>query len=124
MRFWLLRGGVLAVVHAAAQTVVAAFTVRDPTGQGTIAAIVLGVLVGAAAVWGVLDRWRAVPRPEIVWLIAALVAGDRAVGVRGSDRGERAGHRAHRRGGVHGAAGVRTGRPGAAGRKVAQAAGG
>jgi uncharacterized membrane protein YeaQ/YmgE (transglycosylase-associated protein family) len=75
MRFWLLRGGVLAVVHAAAQTVVAALTVRDPTGQGTIAAIVLGVLVGAVAVWGVLDRWRAVPRPEITWLIAALVAG-------------------------------------------------
>jgi phosphate/sulfate permease len=75
MRTWLLRGGVLAVLHAAAQTAVAAFTVRNPTSQTTLAAIVLGVLVGAAAVWGVLDNWRALPRPEVVWLIAALVAG-------------------------------------------------
>jgi hypothetical protein len=75
MRTWLLRGGVLAVVHAAAQTLVAAFTVRNPTSQGTVAAVVLGVLVGVAAVWGVLDTWRAVPRRETAWLIAALVAG-------------------------------------------------
>lgn len=74
-RSWLLRGGVLAVVHAAAQTLVAGFTVRDPTGQGTLAALVLGVLVGVAAVWGVLDTWRGLSRPEIIWLIAALVAG-------------------------------------------------
>ena len=25
--------------------------------------------------WGVLDRWRALPRPELTWLYAALVAG-------------------------------------------------
>ena len=75
MRTWLLRGGALAVVHAAAQTVVALFAVRNPTSQGALAAIVLGLLVGAVAVWGVLDTWRALPRPEIVWLIAALVAG-------------------------------------------------
>jgi hypothetical protein len=75
MRTWLLRGGVLAVVHAAAQTVVAGYTVRNPTSPGTLAALVLGALVGAAAVWGVLDTWRTLPRPEIVWLIAALVAG-------------------------------------------------
>jgi hypothetical protein len=75
MRTWLLRGGVLAVVHAAAQTVVALFAVRDPTSQGTLAAIVLGLLVGAVAVWGVLDTWRALARPEIVWMIAALIAG-------------------------------------------------
>jgi hypothetical protein len=75
MRSWLLRGGVLAVVHAVAQTVVALFAVRNPTAHGTLAAIVLGVLVGAVAVWGVLDTWRALPRPEIVWIIAALVAG-------------------------------------------------
>jgi hypothetical protein len=75
MRSWLLRGGVLAVVHAAAQTVVAGLTVRDPTGQGTVAALVLGLLVGAVAVWGVLDTWRGLARPEITWLIAAVVAG-------------------------------------------------
>ena len=75
MRTWLLRGGVLAVVHAVAQTLVALFAVRHPTTQTGLAAIVLGVLVGVAAVWGVLDRWRAVPRPEVVWVLAGLVAG-------------------------------------------------
>jgi hypothetical protein len=75
MRTWLIRGGVLAVVHAAAQTVVAAFTVRNPTGHSSLAAIVLGVLVGAVAVWGVIDTWRAVPGRETAWLIAALIAG-------------------------------------------------
>ncbi|HEU5472824.1 MAG TPA: B-4DMT family transporter [Actinophytocola sp.] len=75
MRTWLLRGGVLAVLHAAAQVAVAAFTARNPTAQTTIAAIVLAVLVGVAAVWGALDRWRGLDRPEVTWLIAALVAG-------------------------------------------------
>jgi hypothetical protein len=28
-----------------------------------------------AAVWGVLDTWRAVDRREMVWLLAALVTG-------------------------------------------------
>lgn len=75
MRTWLLRGGVLAVVHAAAQTLVAGFTVRNPTAQTTLAAIVLGVLVGVVAVWGVIDTWRAVPGRETAWLIAALITG-------------------------------------------------
>jgi hypothetical protein len=75
MGTWLLRGGVLAVVHAAGQTVAAAFTVRHPAAQTTLAAIVLGVLVSVAAVWGLVDRWRELPRPEMTWLLAALVAG-------------------------------------------------
>ena len=75
MRFWLLRGGVLAVVHAAAAVFTAWFAVRHPTSQTGLAALVLGVLVACAAVWGVLDTWRRLYRPEITWLISALVAG-------------------------------------------------
>src|SRR2546423_6867551 len=78
MRVWLIRGAVLAVVHAAAQTLTAWYTVDHPTAQTTFAALVLGLLVGVAAVWGVLDRWRAVDRPEVAWLFAGLTAGSSA----------------------------------------------
>jgi hypothetical protein len=72
---WLIRGGVLAVVHGCAQTIMAGYEVNHPTSKGTLAAIVLGGLVAVAAVWGVVDTWRAVERREMVWLLAALVAG-------------------------------------------------
>ena len=75
MRTWLLRGGVLAIVHACAQTIMAAFEVDHPTSKGTLAAVVLGGLVAIAAVWGVVDTWRAVRGREMMWLLAGLVAG-------------------------------------------------
>jgi hypothetical protein len=75
MRTWLLRGGVLAVVHACAQTIMGAYEVSHPTSKGTLAALVLGGLVGVAAVWGVVDTWRSVQGREIAWLLAALLAG-------------------------------------------------
>jgi hypothetical protein len=75
MRTWLIRGGVLAVVHAVAQTITAAFAVNNPTSQTTSSALVLGGLVAVAAVWGVVDTWRAVDRREFVWLYAGLLAG-------------------------------------------------
>jgi hypothetical protein len=75
VRTWLLRGGVLAVVHAAAETVRADFGVHHPTARTLFEAIMLGVLVGVAAVWGALDTWRDVPERGKVWLIASLVAG-------------------------------------------------
>lgn len=75
MRAWLLRGGVLAVVHAAAETVRADFGVAHPTSRTLFEAITLGVLVGVAAVWGAVDRWRGVEDAGRSWLIASLVAG-------------------------------------------------
>ena len=75
LRTWLLRGIALAVVHAVAETVRADYGVRHPTSATVFEAIVLGVLVGVAAVWGVIDTWRDVPNRGKVWLIAALVAG-------------------------------------------------
>jgi hypothetical protein len=74
-RTWLLRGGVLAVVHAAGETVRADFGVRHPTSHTVFEAIVLGVLVAVAAVWGAVDTWRDLPERGKVWLIAALIAG-------------------------------------------------
>jgi hypothetical protein len=72
---WLLRGAVLAVVHAAAETVRADFAVTHPTSSTVFEAIMLGVLVGIAAVWGAVDTWRDVPERGRVWLIACLIAG-------------------------------------------------
>jgi hypothetical protein len=72
---WLLRGGVLAVVHAAAETARADFGVTHPTSRTLFEAIMLGVLVGIAAVWGAVDTWRDVPERGRVWLIACLIAG-------------------------------------------------
>jgi hypothetical protein len=65
----------MAVVHAAAETVRADFGVQHPTSRTLFEAIVLGVLVGAAAVWGAVDRWRGVEDAGRAWLIASLVAG-------------------------------------------------
>jgi len=75
MRTWLLRGAALAVVHAAAETVRADFGVHHPTSRTLFEAIMLGVLVGVAAVWGALDRWRGLEDAGRAWLIASLVAG-------------------------------------------------
>jgi hypothetical protein len=65
----------MAVVHAVAETVRADFGVHHPTSRTLFEALVLGVLVGAAAVWGALDRWRGVEDAGRAWLIASLVAG-------------------------------------------------
>lgn len=75
MGTWLLRGVVMAVVHAAAETVRADFGVHNPTSRTMFEALVLGVLAGVAAVWAAVDRWRGVPDAGRAWLIASLVAG-------------------------------------------------
>jgi hypothetical protein len=75
MRTWLLRGLVMAVVHAVAETARAGFGVHHPTSRTLFEALVLGVLAGVAAVWGAVDRWRGVADAGRAWLIASLVAG-------------------------------------------------
>ncbi|MDQ3788876.1 MAG: B-4DMT family transporter [Actinomycetota bacterium] len=75
MRTWLLRGAVMAVVHAVAETARADFGVHHPTSRTLFEALTLGVLVGVAAVWGAVDRWRDVEDAGRAWLIASLVAG-------------------------------------------------
>jgi hypothetical protein len=75
MRTWLLRGLVMAVVHAAAETARADFGVHHPTSRTVFEALALGVLAGVAAVWGAVDRWRDVEDAGRAWLIASLIAG-------------------------------------------------
>jgi hypothetical protein len=75
MRTWLLRGAVMAVVHAVAETARADFGVHHPTSRTLFEALTLGMLVGVAAVWGAVDRWRDVEDAGRAWLIASLVAG-------------------------------------------------
>lgn len=75
MRTWLLRGAVLAVVHAVAETLRTDFGVHNPTSRTLFEAVTLGALVGVAAVWAATDTWRDVPERGRAWVIAALVAG-------------------------------------------------
>ena len=75
MQRWLVRGAVLAVVHAVANVVVALLRVNDPTGQTTVSTLVLGLLAGTAAVWAAVDAWKSVPDRGRAWVIACLVAG-------------------------------------------------
>ncbi|MFC5288590.1 B-4DMT family transporter [Actinokineospora guangxiensis] len=75
MQRWLIRGAVLAVVHATANVVVSLLRVKDPTGQTTVSALTLGLLAGIAAVWAATDTWRSVPDRGRTWVIASLIAG-------------------------------------------------
>jgi len=72
---WLLRGAVLAVVHAAAETVRADFGVHHPTSRTVFEAIMLGVLVAVAACWAAVDTWQNLDQRGRVWLISSLIAG-------------------------------------------------
>lgn len=74
-RTWLLRSGVLTLVHAAAETVRAGYGAQHPTSRTLFEAIMLGGLVGVAAVWGAVDTWRNVPERGKVWLATALITG-------------------------------------------------
>lgn len=75
MSSWLLRGAVLAVVHAAAETVRADFGVHHPTSRTVFEAIMLGVLVAVAACWAAVDTWQNLDQRGRVWLISSLIAG-------------------------------------------------
>ncbi|PPK63909.1 hypothetical protein V5P93_001878 [Actinokineospora auranticolor] len=75
MQTWLVRGAALAVVHAGSAVAVAALKAADPVGWHGLEALVLGALVGVAAVWAAVDGWRGVVDRGRAWVIAALVAG-------------------------------------------------
>lgn len=72
---WLTRGLVMAVVHAAALTLLAKWSVFHPTDQTVITSLTLAVLVGIAALWSAVDGWRDRPDRGRAWFIAALVTG-------------------------------------------------
>lgn len=88
MRAWVVRGLVLALVHAAVQTGEAWVRAGNPEAVSWLRPAALGVLVAVAVVWGGIDSWRSGltagadegdglerPRYGMVWFKAALVAG-------------------------------------------------
>jgi hypothetical protein len=75
MRSWLLRGLVLAVVHAAVQTVEAWLRAGSPDAVTWLRPAALGLLVGVAVLWAGIDGWLGRPRGGMVWFKAALLAG-------------------------------------------------
>ncbi|MCE7010581.1 hypothetical protein LWC34_48430 [Kibdelosporangium philippinense] len=74
MRFWLIRGGVLAFVLAGADVGLAAIAVHI-SSLGVIRSIVLGVVAGLAALWGALDGWHQLADRARIWVLASIVAG-------------------------------------------------
>ncbi|TWP50837.1 hypothetical protein FKR81_17240 [Lentzea tibetensis] len=85
MRPWFVRALWMGLLHGAVQTGVAAVSVRSPEAT-SIRPIALGLLIVAAALWGVVDGWRQLPDRGMQWFIAALIAGPfaGALGVIGS----------------------------------------
>jgi len=75
MQVWLVRGLVLAVVHAAVQTAQAWVRAGDPTAVSWLRPTALGVLVAVALVWGGIDGWRGHEGRGLAWFKASLVAG-------------------------------------------------
>lgn len=75
MRPWLIRAAVLAVLHAAADTLIAYYRLGEPTSLSLQRGIALGVLVGAAALWGALDGLRRKLDRGRTWVLAAIFGG-------------------------------------------------
>ncbi|NRN64335.1 hypothetical protein GC106_15410 [Kibdelosporangium sp. 4NS15] len=74
MRFWLIRGGVLAFVLAGADVGLAAIAVHV-SSLGVLRSTVLGVVAGLAALWGALDGWRQLDDRARIWVLSSIVAG-------------------------------------------------
>ncbi|GAB3879666.1 hypothetical protein GCM10029964_032460 [Kibdelosporangium lantanae] len=74
MRFWLIRGVVLAFVLAGADVGLAKLAVHD-SNLTLLRSIVLGVVAGLAALWGAFDGWRRLDDRARAWVIAAVIAG-------------------------------------------------
>ena len=75
MRPWLTRGIVMAVIYAAAETLLAAVQVDHPNSGSVLDPIVLAVLVGVAGTWAGVDGWLRKPRRGMAWFYAGLVGG-------------------------------------------------
>jgi hypothetical protein len=74
VRFWLIRGLVLAFVLAGADVGLAKLAVHD-SDLTVLRSIVLGVVAGLAALWGAFDGWRRLDDRARVWVIASVIAG-------------------------------------------------
>lgn len=75
MRFWLVRGCVLAVLNAAAQTALSSVAVYHPSELTLLRPLALGVLAGVGVLWGACDTWFVRLDRGIGWIKAAILAG-------------------------------------------------
>jgi hypothetical protein len=74
VRFWLIRGLVLAFVLAGADVGLAALAVHH-SSLGPLRSIVLGVVAGLAALWAAIDGWRQLDDRGRAWVLASIIAG-------------------------------------------------
>ena len=75
MRPWLTRGCVMAVLYAAAETLLAAVQVNHPNSGSVLDPIVLAVLVGVSGLWAGVDGWLRKPRRGMNWFYGGLIGG-------------------------------------------------
>lgn len=75
MQPWLTRGLAMAVIYAAAETMLAAVQIDHPSSGSILDPIVLAVLVGAAGTWAGVDGWLRRPRRGMNWFYGALIGG-------------------------------------------------
>lgn len=75
MQPWLVRGGAMAVVYAAAETVLAKVQVTAPGAGSVLDPVVLALLVGVGLCWGGVDGWLRRPRGGMQWFYAGLIGG-------------------------------------------------
>ncbi|MGH3492131.1 MAG: B-4DMT family transporter [Sciscionella sp.] len=75
MRAWLIRGLVLAVLHAAADIMIGLIIVYHQSSVSLIRPLVIALLIGVAVAWGAADSYRQVADRGLLWLKASLLAG-------------------------------------------------
>jgi hypothetical protein len=75
MQPWLVRGVAMAVVYAAAETVLAEIQVDHPTGGSVLDPVLLALLVGVSGLWAGVDGWLRRPRRGMNWFYAGLIGG-------------------------------------------------
>jgi hypothetical protein len=75
MRLWLTRGCVMAVLYAAAETLLAAVQVNHPGSGSVLDPIVLALLVGVSGLWAGVDGWQRKPRRGMNWFYGGLIGG-------------------------------------------------
>jgi hypothetical protein len=75
MRPWLTRGCVMAVLYAAAETLLAAVQVDHPASGSVLDPIVLALLVGVSGCWAGVDGWLRKPRRGMNWFYGGLIGG-------------------------------------------------
>jgi hypothetical protein len=75
MRPWLVRGCVMALVYAIAETLLAKLQVDHPNLGSVLDPVLLALLVGASALWAGVDGWLRRPHRGMHWFYAGLVGG-------------------------------------------------